>query len=144
MSKLVPHASKGYCMVNNICFDPFNAIFDHLQQFWADLKRFNIFWTVVQNGHFLIFKMVRNGHKRPQMILHGQKHYLQPIWHHLRPFLTVFGHFRIFKKWPFLTILEFFKNDHFWPLWSNSQVQKKSKKFFFLKTLEKVVIRPEK
>ena len=52
MLKLAPNASKGYCMVNNICIDPFNTIFYHLQQFWADLNPFNIFWTVVQNGHF--------------------------------------------------------------------------------------------
>ena len=28
---------------------------------------------------FNCFKMVKNSHKRPQMILRGQKHYLQPI-----------------------------------------------------------------
>ena len=37
--------------------------------------------------------MVKNSRKRPQMILHGQKHYLQPIWHRLRPFWTIFDSF---------------------------------------------------
>jgi len=45
---------------------------------------------------FLTFKIVKNGIKGSQMVLHGQKYNLQPIWYRLRPFWTILGHLIFF------------------------------------------------
>ena len=76
----------------------FRAVFDH---FWPFTKTKNEhLWPFSEKWSkmvvFLIFKIVKSGLKGFQMVLQGQKYYLQPIWYRFWPFLTILGHFNFF------------------------------------------------
>ena len=94
---------------------PFRAVFDHFWPFkktkkWPFMTTFSEKWSKIVI--FLIFKIVKNGLKGSQMVLHGQKYYLQPIWYRLRPFLTILGHLIFFWKMTIFLHFFWFSNAH--------------------------------